>query len=563
MRWCIATIPMLLFALSLRRRGASPLLLSAALFATPMFLYSLLLFSHVLVGAALFGAYRLLFASEEPPAPREAALAGALAGVAVCSEFPAALAAALFGAVLVLRPGADQRARIASGLAYVAGGAPFAIGLAVYNAAIFGSPFSLSYAHETFQGWAEVASKGVFGIGWPTPANLWLLVASPSRGLLFYSPLLVLGFVTLFTLKGTDARRRTARLLAVLGGIILISGHGAAHGGWAAGPRYIVFVIPFLIEAVMEGAWFERRPALTGALLGASVLLSVLPALTFPFAPHEFTFPHPTLWRVFLLSEGWAAPTLGALVGLGAGWAALAPILIALGAVFAFALRPARASLVAGMAAGLVVATAYCFLPGLDDVDLELGRATIAERYFKPEQRLEAFRARAADRAQLRTLDEMRWLVADARAFAPDNWPYSTEPIAKGAPSSIQPQARRLQEAGRLAEAAQLYRDARKEYPVAQCKFTDQLAVILYMSGDKDGALSELEAARPVVAGTPSPDCCLVLFHLGSLYSERGRIPEARAALASYLEETEGDPSPVSARSRKEAVATLQRLEGH
>src|SRR5438552_9645121 len=48
MRWLVSTLPLLAFAFTLQRRGSDPIVLTVALFATPLFLYSLLLFSHVL-----------------------------------------------------------------------------------------------------------------------------------------------------------------------------------------------------------------------------------------------------------------------------------------------------------------------------------------------------------------------------------------------------------------------------------------------------------------------------------------------------------------------------------
>jgi hypothetical protein len=377
---------------------------------------------------------------------------------------------------------------------------------------------------------------------------------------LFYSPLLILACISLIRISGEEALRRSVRLAVVISGIILISGHGAAHGGWAAGPRYILFVVPFLIEPLIETNWFELRPGLAGLLLGASICLSVLPALCFPFVPHEFSFPHNTFWRPLLAGEGWAAPTLGALAGLGAGLPALVPVVLALGCALAISLRHAPRRLIAGLLAGFLLVGLYCFLPGLDNVDLALGRAVIAERFFRPQGRLESFRALATDPVQLRSLDDLRWMVADARAFAPGNWPYSNEPLPKEAPSSIQPRVRALQEQGKLGEAVQLYRAAREEYPFAKCKFTDQMAVALYLSGDRGKALEELESARPLVSGNPSADCCLVLFHLGNLYSEQHRTADALSAFQAYLQATEGDESAVSVRSRKEAAAQAQRL---
>ena len=111
MRWFGATLPLLLLGLMFRQR---PLAVATLLFATPLFAYGLLLFSHALVAAALFGAWMLLYRGDR------ALAAGALLGVAVSSEYPMIIPAALLVAFAPWR----------NWWKIVAGGAPFAILLA-------------------------------------------------------------------------------------------------------------------------------------------------------------------------------------------------------------------------------------------------------------------------------------------------------------------------------------------------------------------------------------------------------------------------------------------------
>ncbi len=127
MRLFGATLPAALLALVLFhaavRFGASPSRAASAafalLFATPLFTYGLLLFSHALVAACLFGAWVALFL---PGAPlrsfRRDLAAGALLGLAVISEYPAAVPAGVL--VLCAAVPAPRRA-----LALAAGRRPF------------------------------------------------------------------------------------------------------------------------------------------------------------------------------------------------------------------------------------------------------------------------------------------------------------------------------------------------------------------------------------------------------------------------------------------------------
>src|SRR3954454_19927596 len=81
MRWTGATLPLLLMAMlfvsAARERGgeSSGFAVATLLFATPLFAYGLLLFSHALVAAALFAAWVLLYLRD-----RGGIAAGALIG---------------------------------------------------------------------------------------------------------------------------------------------------------------------------------------------------------------------------------------------------------------------------------------------------------------------------------------------------------------------------------------------------------------------------------------------------------------------------------------------------
>ena len=166
----------------------------------------------------------------------------------------------------------------------------------------------------------------------------------------------------------------------------------------------------------------------------------------------------------------------------------------------------------------------------------------------------------ATDPAQLRSLESTRWLIADTWPAAPSNWPYSDAPLPVRGPSAVERQAVTFQSQGRIDEAVRLLEGAREEFPYARCTFSDELAIALYASGEKDSALQELERARPLVAENFSSGCRQVLFHLGHLYAERGRIPEAVAAFRAFLEATEGDTSPITVRSREQAHQALGAL---
>lgn len=651
MRWAIATLPLLVIAWLAWRRGATPAALFVLLFATPLFLYGLLLFSHVLVGAAVYGAFRLLYRAENRSLRTEL-LAGALAGLAVSSEFVAFVPIAIFGVGVLLEPQRPLAERIRSAAWFVVGGVPFALGLALYNNALFGSPFALSYAHEAFEQWAEVAKQGFFGISWPTPANLYLLLLSPARGLYLMAPILVAPTIMLWRstrragIFAPERHARRVRLAAVVVAILVMAGHGAAHGGWAAGPRYIVFVIPLLLDPILgvcrlfgskpldaagkfagedstkrnaatpaggradtgldsnavssdadptsrrradkgvdsnaapsDAAPAARRRAvtgtgsdtaaaqtgwgagITGASLGAATILSVLPALTFSFAPPEFRYPHPAYWTPLLIGEGWAVPTLGAHIGLGAGLFALLPAILAIAAAFVLAIRTLSRTMTIGSIVGIALAAGYCALPGLGEPEAAVRRASMLERFGPPTGRLDAMRERITEPSQARFLESMQWQAAEGAAWAPDGWPYDPRSLAAEGPRSIQRRAVKLQNERKLDEAEAALREGRDRYPFARCAFTDNLAVVLYQTGRKDDALQELESARPLAENSWSPECTGALFHLGMLHAESGHSAAARMAFTSYLQRSEGASDPETQGQRRTAADALNRLK--
>src|SRR5439155_4268404 len=179
-------------------------------------------------------------------------------------------------------------------------------------------------------------------------------------------------------------------------------------------------------------------------------------------------FPHSTFWRPLLLSERWATPTLGSLVGLGSGLPALVPVVAALLVALAIVLRSAPRRLLGGVAAGVVLAAVFMTVPGLDGEELATRRASIAERFFAPEGRLAAFRSRATDPARRWFLESMQWEIADLAADAPSNWPYSDQPLARDGPTSLIRRAATLQGQGKLADAERVLLSARDEFGFAR-----------------------------------------------------------------------------------------------
>lgn len=535
MRFFLSTLPLLFLALWLYNRDSDEISLAALLFATPLFVYSLLFFSHVLVAVLLYFAFRLLYDTERVFL-RNCIAGGFLCGLAVTCEFPAIVPVAVFGGGLFF---ADRRNRFQNLSAFAIGGLPFAILLLIYNYAVFGSPFALSYAYESFPEWAEVAGQGVFGIGFPTLSNIYLLLFSPARGLFFYAPILFLPLVAFFTSRERKSVRHRVKIAAIVISVLVMCGHGAAHGGWAFGARYLVFIIPLMLDAFFDGEIFEFSNVWQGALFTISFLLCTIPILTFPFAPPEFKYPHNNFWGKFLFEENWFTPNLANVFGLSSSIWTIIPVTIALVAVLIilrrYARRPPRFTI--GMFVGLILVGVYFALPNLDNAENRFRRATIAERYYRPENRLEIFKATNNSQI-LQRISNFEWNIADARAFAPNDFPYLATRDFQMSPSAEFKKVTELQKQGKLAEAEAVLQKGKESFPFARCEFATNLAVIYYTTERKDLARTGLESVQQNVSPFSRPDCLRSQFLLGSLYREAGETDKANQTFQKFLANT-------------------------
>lgn len=538
MRFFLSTLPLLLLALWLYNRDTDEVSLAALLFATPLFVYSLLFFSHVLVAVLIYFAFRLLYDTERIFL-RNCALAGILSGFAVICEFPAVVPVLVFGVGLIF---ADKRNenRWQNVFFFALGGSPFALFLLIYNYSVFGSPFALSYAYESFPEWAEVAGQGVFGIGFPTLSNIYLLLFSPARGLFFFAPVLLLPLVAFFTSRERKTWRHRVKVAAIVVSVLVLCGHGAAHGGWAFGARYLVFILPLMLDSFFDGEIYEFSNVWQGLLFTISFLLCTLPALTFPFAPPEFKYPHNNFWGKFLFYENWFTPNLANVFGIQSGVWTILPVLLALIAVLLilrrYARRPSRFTI--GLFIGLILVGIYLALPNLDNDENRFRRATIAERYYKPADRLEIYKASTGPQA-LRRVNDFEWTIADARAFAPNDFPYLATRDFKPSPSAEFRKIAELQKQGNVAEAEAVLQKGREDFPFARCEFATNLAVIYYTTNRQEMARQELENVQNMVNPASRPDCLRSQFLLGSLYREAGETDKANQTFQKFLLNTQ------------------------
>lgn len=308
MRWLGSTLPAILLALCVGaiaiRFGATEdratFAVVAMLFGTPLFAYGLLFFAHALSASALFAAFILLFQTEARGPRPEAWGAGVMLGLAILSEYPSAIPAAILVACAL------PRLRFSGALRVIAGGLPFAIALAIYNHFAFGRVFTLSSAHESEAFYRQVAQHGFFGVGLPSPVILLRLLADPAKGLFVFSPVLLIAFAGLRRAHATVSRSTFVALVATpLSILVTFAGYPNWHGGWTVGARYLVPALPFLALLIA----FAAAAVVDWLLLGASVTVVAIVSLVFPFVGREYAAP----WITFswpILRDGYVAPNL-------------------------------------------------------------------------------------------------------------------------------------------------------------------------------------------------------------------------------------------------------------
>lgn len=265
-----ATIPAALLAVLMyraalhfdRMRASAAAL--ALTFGTLLFPYSTLLFSHVLAALYLFAAYQM--SASGTPSTLRLVAAGALCGLAVFIEYPAALLAVLvFGF-------ASYRHR-AKALWVAVGGLPFLGMILGYNRTVFGGFFTFPYQWSGFGPAPDNAISIDQVFDDPTFRQL-LGVLFSERGLLVGTPVVAvaLAAVVLLWRRG----ERTEAVVSVVAAALmlgLLAFWGNPYAG-GPGPRYFVIALPFLTAPLVVALSRWRLVARLAVAISALTMIA-------------------------------------------------------------------------------------------------------------------------------------------------------------------------------------------------------------------------------------------------------------------------------------------------
>jgi len=376
----------LLFSVALARlavrlapaRGAAMVVFAVA-FGTPLLFYGRSFFGHAWTAALLFLSWDLLRLREDRARPENGALllagAGLLAGWAAISEYTAAPLAV----ALAFRAAARGRSKSMS--LFAAGAAIPLVLLLAYDLACFGSPWVLSSAREAHRPFAELAGKGVFGFGAPSPRVAWAYLFHPARGLLLFSPFWIWAIPgsVIWLRSGEDRADALFMIAGAAAFFVLLTGYPNWHGGWALGDRYLLPVLFFAAFAVARALASPLSRGLFAAAAAFSVANTFLLTASWPHFWPELPWPAAT-GSFWFLQHGWIAPNLLSRLG----WVSLAPAAAVASVAGALALRAARPlspRAAFGVPAGLVLFAATILRPPQPDFESRLLRATIYGAY--------------------------------------------------------------------------------------------------------------------------------------------------------------------------------------
>lgn len=335
--------------------SGSPLragLITVALaFGSIAFPFSVIFFGHQLAAALLWIGFFLIFRlrfQDRPPGSGYALLIGLLLGLSLITEYPTAvIVLALVFYYLYLLWLKRHQFRVSTLVLPVLGGLAMISFMMAYNILVYGKPLVNGYQYLVDPGYKESMSQGLMGIGMPSLTVMFFETFQPAMGLFWQSPALLMIFPGAFYIL-RDRRYRVEGGLAVfifIVYLIITSGYFQWWGGFSAGPRHMIPMLPFLclLLIFLPRRLFPWFGGLTVVSI-AQMLIIVASEVIVPATPMENFqqlgfFEYSTIYSFCLpeLLQGRFNWNLGIdLLGLN-GWASLVPVVLVItGVLFYF-----------------------------------------------------------------------------------------------------------------------------------------------------------------------------------------------------------------------------------
>lgn len=258
------------------------------------------------------------------------ALAGFSVGLALASEFTAGLVVAGLG-VHVLRRHQWPR------WAFVFSMIPPLLLIPLYSAATIGTPFDLPYSH---QGSFPEMREGLYAIKWPDAEHLLRLLFGPTRGLVFWTPFLIMAGFGWYRIGAESPRDLWLTYAVPLLHVLVMSGRTWDwQAGFTISARYMAPILPLL--ALPCGLGVERWPKLGATLAGLSIVMMTATTVTDACPPYHIHNPL-TEWVLPKFFKGEFSYNLGTEVLGLPSWGGVAVFYVLLVVGFIWLWRTAR-----------------------------------------------------------------------------------------------------------------------------------------------------------------------------------------------------------------------------
>lgn len=294
--------------------------------------FGTMFFSHALSSTLGIGAFALLVRERQGPGNLLLVFAAGLcAGLAVTSEYPLALVAAILALYTLL-----GRPRVRRVAAYAAGGLLGGLPLLVYNTWAFGSPIHLSYERTVVSagqsGHDLIVEHPAFGISAPDVYEGAAMLFS-RWGLLGTGPVVAVGVAGAIIAFRRGLRAEATVIMAVAAATVAyVSGYFGTWGSISPGPRYMTLLLPFVAATMAVG--FLRAPLVALALAAVSIVSLACITATLPMK----AWFGGVLDRLTSGPADGYSPSVTELVGVS-GWYDVLPFFVLVAAAAACAAR--------------------------------------------------------------------------------------------------------------------------------------------------------------------------------------------------------------------------------
>ncbi len=244
-----------LFCLYLSKSRPKSLVVTLAVaLGTMSFPFSVTYFGHALAAALLFIAFFAIFLAKIKPAgarlnSMHLFLIGFLLGLALLTDFTTAVVVVpLIGYYFYVLWRRGEFPRLLPVLVPALGGLIPMLVMVAYNQAVYGKPLASGYQYLSNPFYEEAMSHGIMGVGLPQKRVLFYETLHPAQGLLWQSPVLIMGLVGAYFMLRKKQYRIELGLAAVACAayLLLNAGYFLWWGGFSFGPRQIVPMLPFM-----------------------------------------------------------------------------------------------------------------------------------------------------------------------------------------------------------------------------------------------------------------------------------------------------------------------------